>query len=924
MGVLSNILGLGPLALSALVIAILASVFLLPMAAPIMPFIAITLSCVALGMVVWRRGYASAIGFLTRGVKPTSFWSAICPDLRLMKLVTTKRTLANIYPMAGKVALFEDRNGERGYAVKVLKLADIQRTFETTTEHERQLLLDRMAKAIEGLGGVEVKLVIERSPEGEKCYMILYSEIKDGDEKSAVYSVEHAAKTLMKSMEHLGVILLDDLSYLEPAVSKSRTNKPLKMHGVLLSITSLATLMSSALCLDLGPLAASMLLSGFIGFVISLKLLRDSTRAGCSKCANGDGHVHFHIGGWEAEVIAVKDSGTIMQANGSEIIYSKYLAIVNNQNRDLSYNDIKGRLEVFLKAFSNMLYTLEDFRIAIHVKPQSPGDVVKVALAKADFYGMDAQVGGAVSGYFKAGKSMNLADRIMHGERPYLFSGVIEVRARTDGRRSERMIRDYLNKQLREASSYLDTMNLYTKELSDGWGAAVAKRFMFLPPPPRGSFESNPVPFLKALTRDFIAISPIAFKRRPVMPKDGVYLGRDGMGRRVYWNPETLPNPHILILGPPGGGKSTLVKTMLFRIHQLVEYSGTGRPPSVLIIDPAGEYADKAELLRELGLKVTVIDLIEKKYNPLLLAGMEPRQRASRFIDFILGNIMPLDRFQAGILYEGIMLAYNKVGGIDEYKPETWSDDRASKVTIRHIYEYIRWRAAETAKRVREKGGTPELDPATVLLSDLARVLTPMAEGACALNKTDITVEDLVKMGGVVIISFKTETKSGTVRMSDTLQKLIVWSILEHVKDYMTSLKAEEGVKLIVVIDEGHKFLKGLKEDVPLGQHLREGRKFGASYVIITHLPEDIPPELPNLVGTTFIFGFGNPTEAARVAEMLNLTEEEYERLMGLKRGELYVKWINDPRPLFFVSDPDKRALVKDAGDKRWLLYRMQ
>ena len=88
------------------------------------------------------------------------------------------------------------------------------------------------------------------------------------------------------------------------------------------------------------------------------------------------------------------------------------------------------------------------------------------------------------------------------------------------------------------------------------------------------------------------------------MPKEGLYLGRDEMGRPVYLNPSILPNPHVLILGPPGKGKSTLVKTMLFRLEQLTKYTGTGRPPAVLIIDPAGEYADKAEDLRAKGLKV--------------------------------------------------------------------------------------------------------------------------------------------------------------------------------------------------------------------------------------------------------------------------------------------------------------------------------
>ncbi|MEM2383385.1 MAG: ATP-binding protein [Desulfurococcaceae archaeon] len=946
MSILSKLLGLGPLLTSVLILVVLALASFSPMLAPYMPFIAILLPSLVLGMIAWRRSYPLAVSYLRKSVSPEAFWNAISPDLRIIKIVTTNKTLSKHHPFAGKTVLFEDRSDKRGYAVKILKIADVQRCFETTTEHERSLLLDRMAKTIQGIGDVESKLIIDRSPKGEYAYIILYSEIEKGDEKSAVYSVENAAKTLSRSLEQLGLICLDDISYLEPIVSLTKTVKPSKIDALTLAFTSFATIATSTLCLDLGLLMQMILLSGLIGIIVSLKLLSSVKKAECVKCSRGELHPHFHIGGWDVEKIKVEKSGTIVLDKGSEKIYSRYLIFSGNSNRELSVQDIKERLNMYLRAFSTMLYSLEDFRIAIHVKPQNPGDVVRIALAKADWHGMDAQVGGAVSGYFKASRSMNLADRIMHGERPYLLSGVVEVRARAGGNVSENAVNNFISKQLQQAKSFLDSMNLSTREATDGWSAVSCKRFFYLPPPPTGFFESCPVNKLKALTRDFIFISPIAFKRRPAMPKEGLFLGEDIMGRSVFWNPETIPNPHILILGPPGSGKSTLVKTMLFRLEQLAKYSGTGRPPSVIIIDPAGEYADKADLLRELGLKVTVIDLMEKKYNPLLLAGLEPRQRASRFIDFILGNIMKLDRFQAGVLYEAIMLAYRKLGKIDEYDPETWVDKYVENVTIRKIYEYICWRAEETARIVSSRGGNPELDPATTLLRELARMLTPMAEGPFALDRTDITIESLLDIGGIVIVSFKTgggkvfegnnlkalaqnSTNGGVkqrvqVRMSDDLQKLIAWSILEHIKDYMTSLRAEEGLKLMVVIDEGHKFLKGIYEDVPLGQHLREGRKFGASYIIVTHLPEDIPPELPNLVGTTFIFGFGNPIEAERIAEMINLTKEELEQLMSMSTGEVYVKWINDPRPLYFTVKPDPRALVRERGDKKWLLYKMQ
>jgi energy-coupling factor transporter ATP-binding protein EcfA2 len=925
MGVVARLIGLGPVLLSGVIILCLLLTFSMPALAPFAPFAGIILPVFISGILAWRRAYPAAIGWLRRRVSRESFWNAALPDLKILKVITTDKSLARLHPMAGKVVLLEDRSGN-GYACKVLRVADVVNSYETTTEDERLLLLDRMAKAIEGLGDVEAKLVIDRSPDaGETACIILWSRIVDGDERAAVHSVESASRTLQRSMDRIGITMVDDASYLRPSVSlRSATAPARRIHGLALALSSIGTAASSAMCLGpgAGPLPILLLASGIFSLLVSQKLIKASSKAGCRECP-GRPHVHISLGG--AEAYQVDSEGVLKEYREGCVVYSKYLAFTGNNSRDLSSEDIERRLPMNLKSFSTLLYTLTDFRIALHIKPQPVGDTVRIALAKADFYGMDAQVGGAVSGYYKANRSMNLADRIMRGERPYMISGVVQVRARVDGQYvDESRALDILDKQIREAESFLDTMNISTKEVKDGWGSVLANRFLYLPLQ-ETAFEYNPVPRIRALTRDFIAISPLAFRRRPLMPKEGLYLGKDEMGRAVHFNPSLLPNPHVMVLGPPGKGKSTLVKTMLFRLNQLTRYTGTGRPPAVLIIDPAGEYADKAEDLRAKGLKVTVIDLIKSKYNPLLLAGLEPRQRATRLVDYIFANIMPLDRYQSGVLYQAIMLAYKKLGGIDEYNPETWTDDRAAKATFKHIYEYIAWRAEQAAKTIASRGGSPELDPGVTLLTELARLFTPMATGSFALDRTDLTIEQLIDEGGIVIVSFKTATVEGMqVRMSDELQKLMVWSILEHIHSYMTSLHAEEGVRLIVIIDEGHKFLQGKYETIPLSQHLREGRKFGASYIIITHLPKDLPPDIERIVGTIFIFGFGHPGEARRVAELLNLTEEEYEKIMSMKTGELYVKWIEDPRPLYFVFEPDEKALVRKREERLWQLYRMQ
>jgi len=92
-------------------------------------------------------------------------------------------------------------------------------------------------------------------------------------------------------------------------------------------------------------------------------------------------HVHVSLGGAEAYQVGLRrrPSRSIIRDAWSIL---KYLAFTGNHNRDLSHDDIERRLPTNLKSFSALLYTLTDFRIALHIKPQPVGDTVRIALAK--------------------------------------------------------------------------------------------------------------------------------------------------------------------------------------------------------------------------------------------------------------------------------------------------------------------------------------------------------------------------------------------------------------------------------------------------------------------------------------------------------------------------------------------------------------
>lgn len=86
------------------------------------------------------------------------------------------------------------------------------------------------------------------------------------------------------------------------------------------------------------------------------------------------------------------------------------------------------------------------------------------------------------------------------------------------------------------------------------------------------------------------------------LPEAGCYIGRNLFGGAFHYDPFTLyaagmlSNPNVLVAGDLGSGKSSLVKTLLFREHV--------RGRSAFVADPKGEYAALAAALGVTPLKL--------------------------------------------------------------------------------------------------------------------------------------------------------------------------------------------------------------------------------------------------------------------------------------------------------------------------------
>lgn len=131
------------------------------------------------------------------------------------------------------------------------------------------------------------------------------------------------------------------------------------------------------------------------------------------------------------------------------------------------------------------------------------------------------------------------------------------------------------------------------------------------------------------------------------MPDLQVILGFRGLEKR-YWEPLEAVNPHCLIVGTTGAGKTQLLKTMA------AELARQGVP--VVVFDIHGEYK---ELIGDLGGRY--LDFYgEVRINPLDPGGRQPRVVAYEICEIIANIFKGLGDVQLNLLYELILEAYKE------------------------------------------------------------------------------------------------------------------------------------------------------------------------------------------------------------------------------------------------------------------------
>ncbi|MBP1357378.1 MAG: DUF87 domain-containing protein [Sulfolobus sp.] len=344
-------------------------------------------------------------------------------------------------------------------------------------------------------------------------------------------------------------------------------------------------------------------------------------------------------------------------------------------------------------------------------------------------------------------------------------------------------------------------------------------------------------------------ISPysIPSKTKEEYVSEGVFMGYEiESGTPVFWNFKNIINPHVLIVGPTGIGKTEFLLSIASKLG--VIYNKT-----IVIYDTKGDIKKR---LKENNIPFKLINPMIFSLG-ILKSPFATQELRALYIERILANSFLLDRLQASLIYKIIK---------ENHYISSW------KQLNDVIVDYV---------------GENELSVYFYRIFDILDSLDYNGKSIYENLTLGINVIDL------------------TLIHSDEIKRLIINTTLSQVHLIYPKIVDNE-ISKVIVIDEAWTVLKN--EKMPLiSDIVKRGRGYGISLLMATQnlsdLGENADIYLDN-VGLLIFLNNGDMKFWEEAKRFAKLNSEDLEKLRYLGRGEALVRIINDPRPLQVKIDP--------------------
>lgn len=300
--------------------------------------------------------------------------------------------------------------------------------------------------------------------------------------------------------------------------------------------------------------------------------------------------------------------------------------------------------------------------------------------------------------------------------------------------------------------------------------------------------------------------------------------------RHIRLDPTHEPNPHILITGMSGFGKSTLFKSMLMdiRSHNI----------PAIIFDAHNEHS---AIVSQLNGKVH--DAAYTGINILELDGASVAERISE-LTRLFRSVYSLGYIQALKLSECLWYTYRKLGARSK-TDRSIANAPVIKDLVSELNIFIM-----NARTATEKSTLQHL-------RDRISLLNTRAFGSDSLKVSDLkTGINLFSLAGM---------------RSSEMQFIYISELLGRLYAQMKGNAKESGIKCYVMLDEAQFLMdetSGSSEMI--GRLIEEGRKYGVGVLIVSHASSTLNRQIIANAATYIAFYSREPNEVLYSSKVLS------------------------------------------------------
>ncbi len=369
-----------------------------------------------------------------------------------------------------------------------------------------------------------------------------------------------------------------------------------------------------------------------------------------------------------------------------------------------------------------------------------------------------------------------------------------------------------------------------------------------------------------------------------------ILLGVDAeSGEEVFYNPDQAsgaPNPHVLILGESGTGKTYAISCLTAELAQegivsIVFDYGQGFSPKTM----PPEFVAATDPV-ELHVGRDGVDINPLQLFPSDLHG--PVNVAQRVADTFARVYKKIGVQQHSILRQAVLDIMAEVG-IRQDTPDGWSADLPAFASIQD--------------RLADLASEPQSPQARFAASAGSHVSTLFVFNTFRSSGQKLSWSELLSAHNKVVVIQLHGLEHSLER---AVTEFLLWNLIGFIE-----AMGPGPLRCFVVLDEAHKL--SFDRGSPVEKLLREGRKFGLGLILASQQPEDFSPVAFANTATKIVFQVGD--ERSTISRQLHRKiknahsfGEIYQLITKLPRGCAYVVTENVGRIVRIASFPDRMA----------------